>query len=280
METTQTIDIDGIAYYTSLSGPANGPVAFLVHALMSNHHMFDSTIPALHSAGYRTLVFDHIGHNLTPPPSDSTRRYSTEDIVHHMHVLVPAATGSSKLKAVIGCSIGGVLALRYGMLYPTEVESILSLCAPGITSPSATKTLWGERIDSFQREREQLCQETVARWFPGETPHDEAVRASALELVRTCSFEAYKILVDAIRGYDYAAELGKLKDMRCLVLAGGRDGAVSVEVLRELAEAIEREGGDAQFGVMVDAGHLPPMHRAENFERIALRFLDGRKLEA
>ncbi|OQO10104.1 hypothetical protein B0A48_04461 [Cryoendolithus antarcticus] len=206
--------------------------------------MFDSTVSALHQAGYRTLVFDHIGHNLTPPPSDSTRSYGTENIVQHMHALVLEATGSSSLKAVIGCSIGGVLALRYGMLYSTEVECIISLCAPGITSPEATKPLWSQRIELFQRDREQLCQETVARWLPGERPHDEA-----------------------------------LKEVRCLVLAGGRDGAVTVEVLRELAGAIEREEGDAEFVVMADAGHLPPMHRAEEFERIALRFLDDRRAE-
>ncbi|KAK6429710.1 hypothetical protein LTR95_014142 [Oleoguttula sp. CCFEE 5521] len=273
MATTRTVNIDGIDYYTSLSGTADAPVILLVHALMSNHHMFDSTVTALHKAGYRTLVFDHIGHNLTPPPSDSTRSYSTEDLVQHMHALVLAATGSPKLHAVIGCSIGGVLALRYGMLFPTEVECVISLCAPGITSPEATKPLWTQRIELFQRDREQLCQETVARWLPGDTPHDAAVRAEALKHERTCSFEGYKFLADAIRGYDYAAELNKLKGVRCLVLAGGRDGAVRVELLRELAQGIAGEGGKADFVVMEDAGHLPPMHRAEEFEKIALDFL-------
>ncbi|KAK6429065.1 hypothetical protein LTR95_014786 [Oleoguttula sp. CCFEE 5521] len=172
MATTQAINIDGIAYHTSLSGPADGPAILLVHALMSNHHMFDSTIPALHNAGYRTLAFDHLGHNLTPPPSDPTQDYSSEDIVQRMHALVLATTGSPKLHAVIGCSIGGVLALRYSMHFPDDVVDHVS-GGYEITPDAARRAL--------QRNREQLCQETVARWLPGDTPHDAAVRAEALK---------------------------------------------------------------------------------------------------
>lgn len=122
---------DQTTYHATLSGRKDGPLVLLTHALMSNSHMWASTVRALHASDYRTLRFDHIGHNRTPPPTDPLRSYSTDDVVQHMREIVQQVAASIgtgvKLKAVIGCSIGGVLALRYGMLYPQDVEVVISL---------------------------------------------------------------------------------------------------------------------------------------------------------
>jgi pimeloyl-ACP methyl ester carboxylesterase len=245
---------------------------------MSNLHMWDSTVRALNAANYQTLRFDHIGHNLTSPPTNSlSQPYTTETITHHMRTLVEQTTGQSQLKAVIGCSIGGVLALRYAMLYPSSVQTAISLCAPGITSLEKFKPLWTQRIQQFEIDQREstdtLCRATVDRWFPGDEPHGEAVRVEALGHVRTCTLEGYRVLADAIRGYDYSGEVGLLEGVRCVVVAGGRDGAVDVEVLRDLAGRIHPPEG-ARFVLMEDAGHIPPMHRAEEFEALVLEALE------
>ncbi|KAM0708643.1 hypothetical protein Q7P35_005295 [Cladosporium inversicolor] len=272
-----TIQIASITYNYLLEGPPNAPVILLIHALMSNLHMWDSTVIALTKANYRTLCFDHIGHNRTPPPTDPSQSYTTEDITRHMHTLVNRVTNQSHLKAIIGCSIGGVLALRYAMLYPSEVETAISLCAPGIKSLEKAKPLWTQRIQQFETDEREgtdtLCRATVDRWLPGDEPHDEAVRAEALTHVKTCTLEGYKVLADAIRGYDYSDQLGRLEGVKCVVIAGGRDGAVDAEVLRDVAAGIDAPRG-ARFVLMEDAGHIPPMHRAEEFEALVLASLE------
>ena len=272
-----TIQIEPITYNYLLEGPPNRPIILLIHALMSNLHMWDSTVRALTQANYQTLRFDHIGHNLTPPPTDPSQPYTTETITHHMHTLVAQATSQPNLKAVIGCSIGGVLALRYAMLYPSEVETAISLCAPGITSLEKAKPLWTQRIQQFEADEREgtdtLCRATVERWLPGDEPHDEAVRAEALEHVKTCTLEGYKVLADAIRGYDYSDQLGRLDGVNCVVVAGGRDGAVDAELLRDVAAQIHAPEG-ARFVLMEDAGHIPPMHRADAFEALVLTALE------
>jgi pimeloyl-ACP methyl ester carboxylesterase len=91
--------------------------------------------------------------------------------------------------------------------------------------------------------------------------------------VRTCTLEGYRVLADAIRGYDYGGELGRLEGVRCIVVAGGRDGAVDVEVLRDVAARIDPPRG-GRFVLMEDAGHIPPMHRAEEFEALVLASLE------
>jgi 3-oxoadipate enol-lactonase len=274
--TITTIHIDGVAYHTILEGPKDQPVVLLINALMSNLHMWDSTVRALTKANYQTLRFDHIGHNRTPPPVDPSRAYITEDVTHHMHSIVEKITGQSNLKAVIGCSIGGVLALRYAMLYPSEVDVAISLCAPGIKSLDKAKPLWAQRIEQFKADvlegRDTLCRATVDRWLPGDEPHDEAVRAEALQHVKMCTLEGYKVLADAIRGYDYSDQLDRLDDVKCIIIAGGRDGAVDADLLKDVAAQIHAPEG-ARFVLMEDAGHIPPMHRAEDFEALVLEAL-------
>ncbi|KAI7333546.1 hypothetical protein KC315_g4171 [Hortaea werneckii] len=277
------VEIEGINYYTLLERPNTGsagedaPCILLVHALMSNLHMWDATVKTLNEAGYRTLRYDHVGHHNTPPAHDASRKYHLDDLTRHAHQLAKARLGSAHLHALIGCSIGGVLALRYGMMFPADVECIISIAAPGLTAPEETKSLWTERIAQFETDcqtgDETLCHATVNRWFPGLSPTDASTRAEALHHVKTCSLAGYKILADAIRGYDYADEVAGLsskeQQVKCLIVAGSDDAAARPEMLREVAGKVR----GADFVVMKGAGHLPPMHQPEEFGDLAVRFL-------
>src|ERR1700712_3605779 len=99
---------------------------------MSNLHMWDATAKALNEAGYRTLRYDHVGHHNTPPAHNADASYHMDDLTRQAHQLVKERTGQSRVKAVVGCSIGGVVALRYAMLFPNDVDKIISIAAPGI----------------------------------------------------------------------------------------------------------------------------------------------------
>ena len=72
------VEIEGINYYTLYELPdsqdQNAPCILLVHALMSNLHMYDATVKSLHQAGFATLRYDHVGHHNTPPPQTATPR--------------------------------------------------------------------------------------------------------------------------------------------------------------------------------------------------------------
>jgi 3-oxoadipate enol-lactonase len=288
------IEIDGINYYTLFESPPNtsnengneqAPLILLSHALMSNHLMWDRTVTALNQAGYATLRYDHIGHNKTPPPSGSKAKdfYHLDDLTRHAHELVTAVTGQPKVKAVIGCSIGGVLALRCAMLFPQDVEKVISIAGPGIKTPEPAKKAWSERIEVFESDvqngTDKLCHATVARWFPGQKPEDDLIREESLGHVKTCSLQGYKTLADTIRNYDYESEvamagwggigMGWAEKVKCLVVAGVEDSAVSPEVLEGIAGKLP----GAEFKRVEGAGHLPPMHRAREFEGVAVGFL-------
>lgn len=269
------VEIEGVKYHTLLEGRPTGTesLILLCHALMSNMRMWDDTVKTLNNAGYSTLRFDHIGHDRTPAPSDPNASFHMDDIANHMHQLVERVTGQRHVSAVIGCSIGGVLALRYAILFPKDVDQIISIAAPGIAVPEKAKILWAQRIEQFERDEQSgensLCHATVQRWFPGSRSDDERARARALEHVKTCSLRGYRILAHAITTYDYSEEVGGIEGVKCLIVAGSEDGAISPEGLRELSTRIE----GANYVLMEGAGHLPPMHKVDEFDGIMMRFL-------
>ncbi|EME46437.1 hypothetical protein DOTSEDRAFT_33049 [Dothistroma septosporum NZE10] len=277
--TEKRVDIDGLKYYAMVERPSSRRrserYVLLCHALMSNLHMYDRTVKALNNAGYTTIRFDHIGHNNTRPPSEDDASFHMDDITRHMHQLVEAVTNQQHVDAVIGCSIGGVLALRYAMLYPDDVDSTISIAAPGITTPEASKPLWTQRIEQFEDDvrtcSDSLCHATVNRWFPGGRPEDDAVRTEALSHVQTCSLKGYKSLADTIRDYDYGEEVRGIRNVKCLVVAGSEDSAVSPGLLKDVASRIV----DAKYVKMEGAGHLPPMHKVEEFNGMMLGFLQS-----
>ncbi|KAK0923999.1 hypothetical protein LTR91_016366 [Friedmanniomyces endolithicus] len=271
------VECDGINYFTLLEQPTNGaqhaPCILLIHALMSNLHMWDATATTLHATGYRTLRYDHIGHNRTPAPNDTKAHYHLDDLTRHAHQLVRSRLGHPHPHALIGCSIGGSMAFRYATLYPQDVGRIISVASPGLRSPDFAHELWTQRLAQFDQDLrtgdDTLCRETVARWVPGERAEDDGVREEALRHVRTCGIEGYRVLVEAIRGYDYEGLAGDIGRVRMLVVAGEEDQAGRRDVLESVAGRIE----GAEFGGMEWTGHLPPMQKPGVFGGLMTRFL-------
>lgn len=284
--TEQVVEVEGIAYHTFYTAANNGgnptssQLVLLSHALMSNHSMWDATTTALSNAGFSVLSYDHIGHNKTPALAQYTSSlespaYHFDDFTRHMRELVHAITGQTKVYAVIGCSMGGVLALRYAMLFPEDVKAVISCDAPGMTSLEVAKPMWSERIRKFESDLktgdDSLARATVERWSPGKTADDEEVRKVSFGHVKTCSLDGYKICADAIRTYDYTGQLGEITSTRCMVLVGSEDSAVGP---KEVLEDVARRIPQAKYVCLDGAGHLPPMHKPHEFNKIMLDFLE------
>ncbi|KAK5734500.1 hypothetical protein LTR17_008860 [Elasticomyces elasticus] len=271
------VELDGINYFTLLEEPTDGtrdaPCVLLIHALMSNLHMWDDTTKVLRNAGYRTLRYDHVGHNSTPPAKDKNSSYHLDDLTRHARQLVEARTEQPYVTALVGCSIGGSMAFRYASLFPDDVGGIISIASPGLKSPEAAQKLWSERIGQFEEDlktgESKLCHMTVKRWVPSERPEDDEARKLALQHVKTCGLPGYEVMADAIRNYDYSFMVEEIGRVKMLVVAGDEDQAGRADVLEEVASKIP----GAEFVVMKQTGHLPPLQKADAFNELMLRFL-------
>jgi 3-oxoadipate enol-lactonase len=270
---TTTMEIDGITFNILHEGNPTHPLIILCHALMSNLHMWDSTVRALHAAGFSTLRYDHVGHGATTfPPTPASRVGSIhfDTFCAHIHSMVERTTPGRAPFGFIGCSMGGVLALRYAMLYPGQLKKVVSCDAPGMTSLEESKSKWRERIAMFEKEGvEALAKVTVKRWFPDPCP--QGVREEAFRQTVTCSLAGYVTCAEGIMDYDYEEELEKVGEGEdVMVLAGENDEAIGPpEILADVARRVK----GARHVVMPDTGHIPPMHQPEEFERIVIAFL-------
>lgn len=273
--TERTINIESINYFFRHEGEKDLPLVVLCHALMANHHMWDYTVAALHTAGFSTLRYDHIGHNKTRfgTLEAINREYNFDDLTRHIHMIVEQVTPGRSPYGFIGCSIGGVLALRYAQMYPGTLTKLMSCDSPGLTTIEGAKTSWETRISQFQAEGvDNLAKVTVDRWFP--EPCREGAKSGMLKQTKACTLEGYKACAKAVMNYDYFSELKNIRKECVLVLAGENDSAIGPrEILVKVALAIP----NAKYVLMKDVGHLPPYHDPHGFNRIMLDFLGPRE---
>lgn len=263
------VQIGSFSFNVLYEGNKDDPLVVLSHALMANLHLWDSTVRALHAAGFSTLRYDHVGHGLTSKPSeDLIGKLHFDDFAQHIEDIIRAVAPGKTPFAIIGCSMGGVLALRYATLHPGQVKKIVSCGAPGIDSIQESKPKWLERIEIFRTKGIScLARATAERWIP--EPFPEGARDKAEEQTLTCTLEGYRACADAIVNYSYRAELSKLQDEDVMVLVGDGDTAIGP---RHLSTDLAAEIKGATFVEMSDCGHVPPLHRPAEFEKLLLDF--------
>ncbi|GAB7338131.1 hypothetical protein MBLNU457_4487t1 [Dothideomycetes sp. NU457] len=279
--TTKSITLDSTTYHTTYSLPApstsqpdptTAPLVVLIHALMATSEMYTHTTTTLLSHSYRVLSYDHVGHGASPSPTPNTT-LTFDAMTHHLHRLLSHYTTTPPY-ALIGCSMGAVLAIRYAMLYHSPSPArIMALGIPGFSALEEAKPLWTQRIQAFETDvrngTEKLAHATAERWLPGDEERSIAARSRALDMTRRCSLAGYVVCADAIREYVYEPYLGEVKG-KVMVLIGSRDSAVGdVEKLRKASQKIP----DCEFVVMDGVGHLPPVHDEEGFEERMVAFL-------
>ena len=272
------VSVASIDYYTILEGSLNAPLVVLIHALMANHHIYDSTVIRLHAAGYRTLRYDHVGHNQTPPPKEPSLNkqgaYAFDDFCRHINKIIITVAPSTTPAAIIGCSIGGVLAIRYHMLYPPppgKTTKILSMAAPGLSTLPQSPPKWKARIEKWQQDGSvhDLATQTIERWFPASTISEigiERIRS----IVESCTLDGYQICAWATMNFDYTDQLDQVKDgENMMILAGAEDGNIGP---REVLVDVSRRIKGSKYVLLDGVGHIPPMHTQE-FEPVMIDFL-------
>lgn len=292
--------IDGIDFhvlYHRSDVPATEPRPFVIlsHALMADQTMWHSTTAALCKVGYDVLTYDHIGHGSTGKQNTSwkDRKWHFDDFSRHMHQMMEATRPGELPTAVVGCSMGGVLAVRYAMMFGiprrhdkvsqseqgrqanSKKLSIVCIGAPGMKTLEPSIPKWEERKKLFREEGvHRLAHITAERWFPEPVP--PGLRERVEEMCKSTSLQGYERCAEAIVNYDYESR-GQLEELQStphidvLVIRGENDEAVGPKSI--LQDVATQTGG--RFVEMGGVGHLSPMHGPAEFEKILIEFLKG-----
>jgi homoserine O-acetyltransferase len=87
----------------------------------------------LDAAKFFVVMPDAIGHGRSSKPSDGLRgrfpRYGYHDMVRAQHLLLTDALGASRLRLVMGTSMGGMHTWVWGETYPDAMDALMPLAS-------------------------------------------------------------------------------------------------------------------------------------------------------
>jgi pimeloyl-ACP methyl ester carboxylesterase len=253
----------------------SGPVVLLVHGLGANWQNWLTTVPELVGAGHRVIALDlpGFGHSEMPAGGISIPGYG------RTLGAVLDARGVRGPVAVVGSSMGGLVAAELAIATPERVERLALVSAAA---------LWNERL----RARPLVTASKVTRLYAplvasgweviARLPRlrREALRSAGLRNTAAISAPlAYELLsgvgkpgfVDALQAlYDYRIR-DRLPEIACptLVVWGADDPIVPLRHAFEYEALIP----GARVTVFRRTGHAPMLEQPERFNAALLEFL-------
>src|ERR1700761_6263350 len=118
--TSQGVPLD-MAYIDVKPDKPNGRTAVLLHGKNFCAATWEGTIEVLSRAGYRVIAPDQIGFCKSTKPAHY--QYSFQQLAANTHDLL-TSLGISRT-VIIGHSTGGMLAIRYALMYPQAVSHLV-----------------------------------------------------------------------------------------------------------------------------------------------------------
>lgn len=124
---TQFIKINDVNLHVVTDGPANGPSVVLLHGFPEFHYGWRKQIPALAGAGFRVIVPDQRGYNLSDKPR-GVSSYSVDTLAKDILDLSDHF-GIGKIR-LVGHDWGAMVAWTLALNYPERVEKLAILNVP------------------------------------------------------------------------------------------------------------------------------------------------------
>ncbi len=260
----------------SPAGTPNGRTVVLLHGMNFGGFYFSGPIEALRNAGFRVVVPDQIGFGRS---SKAIIPYNFHDMARNTRKLLESL-GVNKA-AIVGHSMGGMLAARFAASYPDMTERLVIYNPIGLTDPRY-QTPWRTADDAYKatmaQSHDQIYQAfyaNIRRYFPSpgawKPEYERYVRIlyaptlggdwPRLAMVRAI-YQQITYLDPVV--YDWPKIRAKT-----LVLGGDKDGPDFPERAKHIADTIP----SAELVLIPNAGHVPHLEVPGIFNRELLKFL-------
>jgi pimeloyl-ACP methyl ester carboxylesterase len=140
----ETLDM---AYMEVKPATPNGAAVVLLHGKNFCAATWRDTIVVLSQAGYRVIAPDQIGFCKSTKPAHY--QYSFQQLADNTHALL-ASLGIGRV-TIIGHSTGGMLGIRYGLVYPGDVDQLVLVDPIGLEDWKAKGVPW-QSVDAWYRQ--------------------------------------------------------------------------------------------------------------------------------
>lgn len=241
--------------------------ALLLHAGIADSRMWHPQQEELRAAGFDVLAPDLRGFG--------ERRMGTEPFSHARDVEAlldgPAV--------VVGCSLGGRVALELAVLRPDLVERLVVIAPglPGWSWSDETRAGWAAEEEAFERcDLDAAAEASLRQWIDGPRRSADTVDANLRADVREMILRSYEL-----QSAEEPEELSaleptineRLADVRCptLVIVGDED----IDDMQGIAARVAGSIADARLATIAGASHLPSLERPAEVNAILLPFLLG-----
>ncbi|WP_058910320.1 alpha/beta fold hydrolase [Entomohabitans teleogrylli] len=280
-----------MAYLDVQPAKANGRTVVLMHGKNFCAGTWETTIRDLTAAGYRVVAPDQIGFCKSTKPRQY--QYTFQQLADNTHALLQHL-GIDKV-TVIGHSTGGMLATRYALLWPQQVQQLVMVNPIGLEDwktrgvPYQTVDKWYQR--ELKTSADGIRQYEKNTYYVGEwKPEYErwVTMLAGLNNGPGKQLVAWNsaLLYDMIYTQPVIYEFGELQ-MPVLLMIGTRDNTA---IGKDLAppEIRQQLGNYAQLGKEAarripratlvefdDLGHAPQMQDPARFHQALLKGLES-----
>ncbi|MGF6771061.1 pimeloyl-ACP methyl ester carboxylesterase [Paraburkholderia sp. GAS199] len=275
-----------MAYMDVKPAHPNGRTAVLLHGKNFCAATWADTIHRLTDAGYRVVAPDQIGFCKSSKPEHY--QYSFQQLARNTHALLESLGVNDA--TVIGHSTGGMLAIRYALMYPRETQQLVLVNPIGLEDwkakgvPSLSVDQWYERelkttADGIRRYEQSTYY--AGQWRADYEPWVQMLagmyRGPGKQIVAWNS----ALLYDMIYTQPVVYELGQLS-MPTLLMIGqkdttaiGKDAAppevrAKIGHYPELGKAAAKAIPHATLVEFAELGHAPQMQDPVAFHRALL----------
>jgi pimeloyl-ACP methyl ester carboxylesterase len=137
-----------MAYMDVRPAKPNGRSVVLLHGKNFCAATWESAIAALTEAGYRVIAPDQIGFCKSSKPEH--HQYSLHELAADTQALL-ASLGIERA-AIVGHSMGGMLAVRYALMYPQATQRLMLVNPIGLEDWKALGVPWRSVDEAYARE--------------------------------------------------------------------------------------------------------------------------------
>lgn len=248
-----------------------GRPVVLIHGVGLNKDMWGGQVVGL-SGQYQVIAYDMLGHGASPrPPANIDLKGYAEQLLELLDHL------QLQRVAVIGFSMGGLIARAFALHFPQRLDALVVLNSVFNRSEQQRAGVIERTAQAAEYGPDANAEAALSRWFSLEYQGANPAQIQALrQTLAQNDPQGYLTTYSLFATQDMyrADDLGTL-NVPTLIATGELDPGSTAQMARQLAEQIP----GAQVAVLEHQRHMMPMESPRLVNQMLLAFLD-RALQA
>jgi pimeloyl-ACP methyl ester carboxylesterase len=245
----------------------DGECLVFLHAGVSDMTMWDKQVDVF-ASHYRVYRYDLRGYGKSDIP------HETYSHVGDLEALLNA--WNIEAAYLVGCSIGGIVALDFALLHPDKVKALVTVGSQpsGYSFTGETPPIWKDIYAALgNKDYDTAADLGVHIWVDGLNRKAEQVDSTVREQVRQMLMVMFDKQDNATGEHDNVEikAVERLAEIQqpLLVIVGKEDNSELVQA----GQLMVAKMPDARMVVMDNTAHVPSMERPDEFNRSVLDFL-------